>query len=42
MLAIIIFFIAGLVLGIIGLRLLNRWETHGTHEQPPTIFRHHP
>jgi hypothetical protein len=41
MLTIIIFFIAGLVLGIIGLRLLNRWETHDTHQNPPTIFRHH-
>jgi hypothetical protein len=41
MIAMIIFFIAGVVLGIIGLRLLNRWEMRGGREQPPTIFRHH-
>jgi hypothetical protein len=27
------------LLGIIGLRLLNRWESHS--DERPTIFRHH-
>jgi hypothetical protein len=39
MLALILFFIAGVILGIIGLRLMSRWEAHRGHW--PTIFRHH-
>ena len=39
MLTLILFFIAGALLGIVGLRLMSRWEDHGDHL--PTIFRHH-
>jgi hypothetical protein len=39
MLALILFFIAGAILGIVGLRLMSRWEANGDHR--PTIFRHH-
>jgi len=39
MLAITLFFIAGVLLGVIGLRLLSYWESRGEHR--PTIFRHH-
>jgi hypothetical protein len=42
MLAIVIFFVAGIVLGLIGLRLLDRWEGRplvGGHSDP--IRRHH-
>ena len=40
MLALTLFFVAGALLGIIGLRLLSRWDTQS--EKRPTIFRHHP
>jgi hypothetical protein len=39
MLALTLFFIAGILLGFIGLRLLSRWETQA--DKRPTIFRHH-
>lgn len=39
MLTLTLFFIAGVLLGIIGLRLMNRWEARRHHR--PTIFRHH-
>ena len=39
MLALILFFIAGVILGILGLRLMSRWEARRDHR--PTIFRHH-
>jgi hypothetical protein len=39
MLALILFFIAGTILGVIGLRLMSRWEASSDHR--PTIFRHH-
>lgn len=39
---IIIFFIAGLVLGLISLRLMNMWEARGTGEREANgSFRHH-
>ena len=41
MLALLLFFIAGILLGIVGLRLLNRWEKSGTSHRPNTFFRHH-
>jgi hypothetical protein len=42
MLTTIIFFIAGLVIGLISLRLLNMWEVRGTGERESNkIFRHH-
>ena len=42
MLATIIFFVAGIVLGLIGLRLLSLWEARrGTPAGPDEIFRHH-
>jgi hypothetical protein len=34
-----LFFTAGILLGVIGLRLLSRWEIQ--HDKRPTIFRHH-
>ena len=39
MLILTLFFAAGVLLGIIGLRLLSRWKTRS--EKRPTIFRHH-
>ena len=39
MLALTLFFAAGIVLGVLGLRLLSRWETKS--DKRPTIFRHH-
>ena len=39
MLTLTLFFAAGILLGVIGLRLLNRWENHT--DKRPTIFRHH-
>ena len=39
MLALTLFFIAGALLGIVGLRLLSRWEARREHR--PTIFWHH-
>jgi hypothetical protein len=39
MVALALFFVAGILLGFIGLRLLNRWET--PTDKRPTIFRHH-
>jgi hypothetical protein len=39
MLALTLFFAAGILLGVIGLRLLSRWEVQ--HDKRPTIFRHH-
>jgi hypothetical protein len=39
MLPLTLFFAAGILLGIIGLRLLSRWEAQS--EKRPTIFRHH-
>jgi hypothetical protein len=41
MLTLILFFIAGAILGIIGLRLLTRWEQNSTSKRPTTSFRHH-
>jgi len=40
MFALALFFVAGILLGYIGLRLLNRWET--PTDKRPTTFRHHP
>lgn len=40
MFALTLFFVAGILLGYIGLRLLNRWEIPA--DKRPTIFRHHP
>ena len=40
MLALTLFFIAGILLGFIGLRLLNRWEIQA--DKRPPIFRRHP
>jgi hypothetical protein len=39
MLALTLFFVAGILLGLLGLRLLSRWESHA--DEQPTIFRHH-
>jgi len=39
MLTLTLFFTAGILLGIIGLRLMSRWESD--HEHRPGIFRHH-
>ena len=39
MIALSLFFVAGILLGYIGLRLLNRWEI--PIDKRPTIFRHH-
>jgi hypothetical protein len=39
MLALTLFFVAGILLGLIGLRLLSRWETPSDKRR--TIFRHH-
>jgi hypothetical protein len=39
MLALTLFFVAGILLGFIGLRLLHRWEIQS--DKRPTIFRHH-
>ncbi len=39
MLTLTLFFVAGILLGVVGLRLLRRWETHS--DKRPTIFRHH-
>ena len=39
MFALTLFFAAGILLGVIGLRLLNRWEIQS--DKRPTIFRHH-
>ncbi|HJZ48429.1 MAG TPA: hypothetical protein VKE41_14730 [Roseiflexaceae bacterium] len=39
MLTLILFLIAGILLGIVGLRLMSRWESD--HEHRPRIFRHH-
>jgi hypothetical protein len=39
MIALTLFFVAGILLGFIGLRLLSRWET--PTDKRPTIFRHH-
>ena len=41
MLALFLFFIAGIVLGIVGLRLLTRWEQNSASKRPTTIFKHH-
>lgn len=42
MLTLAIFFVAGILLGWIGLRLLNRWERRQAGEnRPNNIFRHH-
>jgi hypothetical protein len=40
MLALTLFFVAGVLLGIIGLRLLNLWEKRDASKRP-TMFRHH-
>ena len=40
MLTLTLFFAAGILLGVIGMRLLSRWEIHS--DKRPTIFRHHP
>jgi hypothetical protein len=43
MLALIIFFFVGILLGLIGLRLLRIWEPDRSAQQPPTsVHRHHP
>jgi hypothetical protein len=39
MFTLLLFFVAGMLLGVVGLRLLRRWETQG--DKWPTIFRHH-
>ena len=39
MLALALLFVAGILLGLIGLRLLSRWENQS--DKRPTIFRHH-
>ena len=39
MLTLTLFFAAGILLGIIGLRLRSRWEIQSGKR--PTIFRHH-
>ena len=39
MLALTLFFAAGVILEVIGLRLLSRWEVKS--DKRPTIFRHH-
>jgi hypothetical protein len=39
MIALTLFFVAGILLGFIGLRLLSRWEIPA--DKRPTIFRHH-
>jgi hypothetical protein len=39
MLALALFFVAGILLGLVGLRLLNRWEVQA--DKRHTIFRHH-
>ncbi len=39
MLAVTLFFVAGILLGVIGLRLFQIWET--PTDKRPTIFRHH-
>ena len=39
MLALALFFIAGILLGFVGLRLLSLWEISA--EKRHTIFRHH-
>jgi hypothetical protein len=43
MLALIVFFFVGVLLGMIGLRLLRMWEPDHT-VQPPSnsVQRHHP
>jgi hypothetical protein len=42
MLTTILFFIAGLVLGLLSLRLLSLWEPRGSGERRSrNIFRHH-
>jgi hypothetical protein len=41
MLTLVLFFVAGVVLAIIGLRLLARWEQSRPSERPRSIFRHH-
>ena len=43
MLAIALFFVAGIVLGMIGLALLNRWEGHPLLKgRADSVHRHHP
>jgi hypothetical protein len=39
MLTLTLFFAAGILLGVIGLRLLSRWEIQ--RDKRPTNFRHH-
>ena len=39
MLTLSLLFCAGILLGIIGLRLLSRWEIQS--DKQPKIFRHH-
>jgi len=39
MIALTLFFAAGILLGWIGLRLLSRWESQ--NDKRSTIFRHH-
>ena len=42
MLALIIFFIAGMLLGLIGMRLLNIWEARNqSHQHRSHLPRHH-
>ena len=41
MLSLIIFFIAGILLGLIGMRLLNIWEARGQADQHHHLPRHH-
>jgi hypothetical protein len=42
MLALLIFFVLGLVLGAIGLRLLAMWEGHSLHKPRfDWLHRHH-
>jgi hypothetical protein len=39
MFTLMLFFAAGILLGVIGLRLLSRWESQS--DKRPPIFRHH-
>ena len=39
MFTLMLFFAAGILLGVVGLRLLTRWEMQ--NDKRPTIFRHH-
>ena len=41
MLTTIIFFVAGIVLGLLSLRLLSLWEARVSTPEHDEIFRHH-